>query len=166
MIIFRNTPLAQGTQLKYRIYHYRIHYIGLSPPCLLSGNTVRHTHTHIPTDSKHYHILGRMADCCRPSPHSGPPETQYGCKSVRATRRRVESPPSASGIRRYGRSRKGGASMPGRERCPMQTGRGLCMRGDQRGRGTQLEYDRKGKLLYIRFFQVSQFSENSFKTRA
>ena len=105
----------------------------------------RTLHTHIPTDSKHYHFLGRMADCCRPSPHSGLPETQYGCKSVRATRRRVEPPPSASGIRRYGRSRKGGASMPGRERCPMQTGRGLCMRGDQRGRGTQLEYDRKGK---------------------
>ena len=49
-----------------------------------------------------------------------------------------------------GRSRKGGASMPGRERCPTQTGRGLCMRGDQRGRGTQLEYDRKGKYsLYL-----------------
>ena len=30
----------------------------------------------------------------------------------------------------------------------MQTGRGLCARGDQRGRGTRIEYDRKGKYSF------------------
>ena len=40
--------------------------------------------------------------------------------------------------------------MPGHEQCPMQTGRGLCARGDQCGRGTRAEYDRKGKYsLYL-----------------
>ena len=64
-----------------------------------------------------------------------------------ATRRRVGSPQSASGIRRHGRSREGGASMLGREQCPTQTGRCLSARGDQRGRGTQIEYDRKGQIF-------------------
>ena len=49
-----------------------------------------------------------------------------------------------------GRSREGEASMPGRDQCPMQTGRGLRARGDLRGRGTRIEYDRKGKYsLYL-----------------
>ena len=40
---------------------------------------------------------------------------------------------------------KGGASMPGRDQCPKQTGSDIHARGDLRGRGTQIEYDRKGK---------------------
>ena len=35
--------------------------------------------------------------------------------------------------------------MPGREQCPMQTGRDLGARGDLRGRGMRIKYDRKGK---------------------
>ena len=39
--------------------------------------------------------------------------------------------------------------MPGRDQCPKQTGSDVSARGDLRGRGTQKEYDRKGKdLLY------------------
>ena len=49
--------------------------------------------------------------------------------------------PSTSG----GQSRRRGASTPGSEQCPTQTGRGLWARGDQRGRGTRAEYDRRGK---------------------
>ena len=35
--------------------------------------------------------------------------------------------------------------MPGRDQCPKQTGSDVRARGDLRGRGTQKEYDRKGK---------------------
>ena len=49
-----------------------------------------------------------------------------------------------------GRSRRRGASMPGHEQCPMQTGRDIGARGDQCGRGTRTEYDRRGKYsLYL-----------------
>ena len=54
--------------------------------------------------------------------------------------------PSTSG----GQSRRRGASMPGHEQCPMQTGRDIGARGDQCGRGTRTEYDRRGKYsLYL-----------------
>ena len=45
-----------------------------------------------------------------------------------------------------GRSREGGASMPGRDQCPKQTGSDVRARGDLRGRGTQIEYDKGAKL--------------------
>ena len=74
----------------------------------------------------------------------------HSLRQNKALKARVELPPSASGIRRHGRSRRRGASMPGHEQCPMQTGRDLGARGDQCGRGTRTEYDRRGKYsLYL-----------------
>ena len=131
----------------------QIPYIIIQHLCHLSDNTVRLLIYNIPCDLNNIVIMAMWnGQLSLPLPHWPPSWSTKWHEAIAGitTRRRVGSPPSASGIRRHGRSHEGGASMPGREQCPMQTGGDLCAPGDQRGRGTRIEYDRKGKYsLYL-----------------
>ena len=50
--------------------------------------------------------------------------------------------------------------MPGRDQCSKQTGSDIHARGDLRGRGTQIEYDRKGK--YSLLPQKGNFAQRPY----